>query len=171
MDYYYFDASVLVKAYVWEVGTEDVRQVLYDARAQLARARVITSRIVHAEATSAVSRREAAGELTPAEATRLEARLRGDFTGPVLPYVVLDSGRALIHHAADLTRRHRLRALDAIHLASALAARFTTPAGVTFHFGSADRRLNTAAANEGLTIFDPQTPIPTSVTTAIAPPV
>ena len=28
MRYYYFDASVLVKAYLWEVGTADVRAVL-----------------------------------------------------------------------------------------------------------------------------------------------
>jgi predicted nucleic acid-binding protein len=109
--------------------------------------------------------------LTQSEATTLEGRLRADFAGLVLPYVVLDAGRALTHHAADLTRRHRLRALDAIHLASALAARFNAPANVNFHFGSADRRLNAAAANEGLSIFDPQTPIPASVKTRIAPPV
>jgi hypothetical protein len=55
VDYYYFDASVLVKAYVWEIGTEDVRPVLRDARVQGARARVIASRIVYVEAMSAVS--------------------------------------------------------------------------------------------------------------------
>ncbi|HLM67495.1 MAG TPA: type II toxin-antitoxin system VapC family toxin [Longimicrobium sp.] len=171
MDYYYLDASVLVKAYVWEVGTVDVLRVLRDARATAARARVITSRIAFTEAMSAVSRREAAGELTRADANVLEARLRADFTGPVLPYVVLDSGRSLVHHAADLTRRHRLRALDAIHLATSMAARFNAPAGMNFHFGSADRRLNAAAVREGLTIFDPQAVIPTGTGTPIAPPV
>jgi predicted nucleic acid-binding protein len=171
VDYYYLDASVLVKAYVWEVGTEDVRHVLHAARANPARARVITSRIAFAEAMSAVSRREAAGELTRSEASLLETRLRADFTGPVLPYVVLDAGRALVHDAADLTRRHRLRALDAIHLATGLAVRFNAPAGVNFHFGSADRRLNAAATNESLAVFDPQTVIPGGVSTPIAPPV
>jgi predicted nucleic acid-binding protein len=31
--YYYFDASVLVKAYLWETGTDDVREVLNESRA------------------------------------------------------------------------------------------------------------------------------------------
>lgn len=171
MDYYYLDASVLVKAYVWEVGTEDVRRVLSDARAVPARARVVTSRIAYAEAMSAVSRREAAGELTQTDAGVLERRLQSDFTGPILPYVVLDAGRALVHHAADLTRRHRLRALDAIHLAAGLATKFNAPPGISFHFGSADRRLNAAAVHEGLSVFDPQVAIPTGVNTPIAPPV
>jgi predicted nucleic acid-binding protein len=169
VDYYYLDASVLVKAYVWEVGTADVLRVLREARSTPARARVITSRIAFAEAMSAVSRREAAGELTLANANVLEARLRMDFTGPILPYVILDAGRALVHHAADLTRRHRLRALDAVHLATSMAARFNAPAGMGFQFGSADRRLNAAAVSEGLTIFNPQAAIPTGLGTPIAP--
>lgn len=75
MDFYYFDASVLVKAYIWEVGTEDVRQVLRDARAAMPSARIMTSRIAFAEAMSAVSRRESARRLTPTEAVEITRRL------------------------------------------------------------------------------------------------
>lgn len=171
MDFYYFDASVLVKAYLWEVGTEDVRQVLRDVRAASPRARIITSSIAYAEAMSAVSRREMAGKLTAREATKIENRLRADFIGPVLPYVILEPRRPMVHHAADLARQHRLRALDAIHLASALAVRFNTPGGVRFHIGSADQRLNVAATNESLSIFNPQTAIPSGLVTSVAPPV
>jgi uncharacterized protein len=171
VDFYYFDASALVKAYIWEVGTEDVRQVLREARAASPAARVITSRIAYAEAMSAVSRRESARQLTRTEATEIANRLQADFGGPVLPYVVLDPGSAIVHHAADLARQHRLRALDAIHLATALAARFNTPRRISFHFGSADQRLNLAAANESLTIFNPQAPIPAGLVSSVAPPV
>jgi hypothetical protein len=120
---------------------------------------------------SAVTRREAAGKLTASEAAQIENRLRADFIGPVLPYVILDPGRPMVHHAADVTRQHRLRALDAIHLASALAVRFNTPSGISFHFGSADQRLNAAATNESLSVFNPQAPIPPGVVTAVAPPI
>jgi predicted nucleic acid-binding protein len=90
VDFYYFDASALVKAYIWEVGTDDVRQVLREARAATPAARILTSRIAYAEAMSAVSRREAAGQLTRQQATESANRLQTDFAGPVLPYVILD---------------------------------------------------------------------------------
>jgi predicted nucleic acid-binding protein len=171
VDFYYFDASVLVKAYLWEAGTEAVRQVLRDVRAASPSARIITSSIAYAEAMSAVSRRERAGKLTAKEATEIENRLRADFIGPVLPYVILEPRQPMVHHAADLARQHRLRALDAIHLASALAVRFNTPHGVGFLFGSADQRLNLAASNESLAIFNPQAPIPAGLVSSVAPPV
>jgi uncharacterized protein len=171
VDFYYFDASVLVKAYLWEVGTEDVRQVLRDTRAASPTARIITSSITYAEAMSAGSRREMAGKLTASEATDIEIRFRADFIGPVLPYVILEPRRPMVHHAADLARQHRLRALDAIHLASALAVRFNTPSGISFNFGSADQRLNAAAANENLSVFNPHAPIPSGIVTPVAPPV
>lgn len=171
MDFYYFDASVLVKAYVWEVGTEDVRQVLRQARAATPAARIITSRIVFAEAMSAVSRREAARQLTPNEATEIANRLQADFAGPVLPYVVLDPTPPIVHHAADLARQHRLRALDAIHLATAVAARFNTPGRISFQFASADQRLNAAASQENLNLFNPQAAIPAGILDPVAPPV
>lgn len=119
---------------------------------------------------SAVSRREISGELTAKEATEIANRLHADFTGPVQPYVVIDAVRTVVHHAADLARQHRLRALDAIHLATSLATRFNTPQSIRFHFGSADRRLNVAAASENLGIFNPQTPIPPGILSAVAPP-
>ena len=169
MEYYYFDASVVVKAYLWEVGTEDVLQVLRDSRADPPRARVITSRIAYTEAMSAAARREFNRELTASEADEISKRLLADFSGPVLPKVVLEPGITLIHHAAELTRQYRLRALDAIHLATALAARYSVPAGVHFQFASADARLNSAAKYESLDVFNPQSPVPAHRTGSVAP--
>jgi predicted nucleic acid-binding protein len=171
VDFYYFDASVLVKAYIWEVGTEDVRQVLRDARAAVPSARIMTSRIAFAEAMSAVARRESARQLTPTEAVEIARRLQADFAGPVAPFVVFDAGRSVIHYAANIARQHRLRALDAIHLATALSVRFNMPSRFGFQFGSADKRLNVAAGHEGLSIFNPQSPIPTGIVGSVVPPV
>ena len=170
MDYFYLDASVLVKAYVWETGTADLIQILREARERPARARVLTSRVAFVEGMSALSRREAGGFLTRAQAAQLATRLTADFIGSALPYAVLQVATPVVHHAADLARRHRLRALDAIHLATGLAARYNAPAIATFHFGSADHRLSSAAVLEQLGIFDPRTPVPSSAGSPVAPP-
>jgi uncharacterized protein len=153
--YVYLDASVLVKAYVQEPGTTEVQALLSDAVAVPARARLVTSRLALAEAVSAVSRREHSGELTREEADVISTRLASDFGGPTRPYVIVEAAAGLVHHAAELVRRHRLRALDAVHLATGLAVRYTTPADATFLFGSADERLSLAAVNEHLPVFDP----------------
>ena len=168
MDYYYFDASVLVKAYLWEVGTEDVRQVLRGVRAAPPRLRVATSSVAFAEAASAVSRRSFARELTENEADEIWNRLVDDFGGPELPYLLLEPRLDVVGRAAELARRHRLRALDAIHLATGLVARQEASGG-TFRFASADKRLNAAALSEAFDVFDPRSPVPPGTGSAVAP--
>jgi hypothetical protein len=156
---------VLVKAYFWEEGTEDVRQVMREVWAAPPDARVITSRIAFVEAVSAVSRRNFGGEITEEQAEEVWSRFVADFAG----YVVVEPEPQLVKRAADLTRRHRLRALDAIHLASGLSARRQAPASVDFRFGSADRRLNVAATAELFDVFNPSTPVPPGTSTPVTP--
>jgi len=163
--YYYFDASVLVKAYFWEEGSEDVRQVMRDVSAKPASARVVTSRIAFVEAVSALSRRTFVGEITEEQAEEVWDRLVADFAD----YYVLEAKPRLVERAAELTRRHRLRALDAIHLATGLAARRRAPAWAEFQFGSADRRLNVAATAESFDVFNPSTPVPPGTSTPVTP--
>lgn len=57
----------------------------------------------------------------------------------------------LIHQAAELAERHRLRGYDALHLASALllAGRL----GEEMAFASWDDDLDAAAARQGLTLI------------------
>lgn len=165
MKYYYFDASVLVKAYLWEEGTEDVRQVIRDISAQPAVVRVVTSRLAFVEAVSAVSRRTFAGEITEEQAEEVWNRLVSDFAG----YDVLEPKPRLVERAAELTRRHRLRALDAIHLATGLTVRADVPAGADFQFASADRRLNVAATAELFDVFNPDSPVPPGTSTPVTP--
>lgn len=165
MKYYYFDASVLVKAYFWEEGTEDVRQVIRDLAAQPAVARVVTSRLAFVEAVSAVSRRTFAAEITKEQAEEVWDRLVADFAS----YDVLEPTPRLVERAAELTRRHRLRALDAIHLATGLTVRTDVPTGAIIRFGSADRRLNVAATAEQFDVFNPSTPVPPGTSTPVTP--
>jgi predicted nucleic acid-binding protein len=163
--YYYFDASVLVKAYFWEEGTEDVRQVLRELWAAPADTRVITSSLAFVEAVSAVSRRAFGGEITEDEAEEVWKRLVLDFGD----YVVLEPKQDLVFRAAELTRRHRLRAIDAIHLATGMAARRHAAPWADFRFASADRRLNVAATAELFDVFNPSTPVPPGTSTPVTP--
>lgn len=61
---------------------------------------------------------------------------------------VVDLDQSLAERAADLAIRHRMRSLDAIHLAAALSLRADE-----LLFASWDDRLSEAAAAEGLTLL------------------
>ncbi len=171
MRYYYFDASVLVKAYLWETGTADVHRLLRDAWAAPPRTHVVTSSLAFVEVASAVSRRERAGEITAEEANAIRERLRNDFEAALIPYTVVKPRRVVVNRAAALTRDHHLRALDAIHLATGIGFRRETPPEAAFHFASADRRLNAAAVSEAFVVFDPRSPVPPGTDGLVAPPV
>lgn len=169
MRYYYFDASVLVKAYVWEAGTEDVRQVLDDMRAAPRLTRVVTSSFALVEVASAVARRTFAGELMSEQADDIHDRLQQHFGAADFPLTVVEPRRSVVTRAAEVTRVHRLRALDALHLATGIGVRRRIRPGDSFRFGSADHRLSAAAASELFDVFDPRSPIPPGTSTPIAP--
>lgn len=62
--------------------------------------------------------------------------------------IAVEVDETLVRDAADLTDRHRLRAADAIHLASAIRIREPGTAFVAF-----DLRLREAAAAEGFLVL------------------
>jgi len=152
--YYYFDSSVLVKAYVTEPGADSVRDVLRRTRAVEPTARVIVSILAHTEVASVVSRREAAGELSRKQATLLMRRLKQDFLGDRRPYEIIGVTDGIASHAPVLTRTHRLRTNDAVQLATGLAARTATPDGIKFVFATTDDALYEAARAEGFVMLD-----------------
>ena len=57
--------------------------------------------------------------------------------------------------AAALVWKHGLRGADAVHLATALAAREELAEVEEFYFVAGDVALNRAAAAEGLDVIDP----------------
>jgi predicted nucleic acid-binding protein len=122
----YLDSSALVKRYLKETGSELVTAAIDRVRT------FKMCRVGFVETVRAVA---LAGGPDEAE------RARSHWTG--IDAVEVDG--ALAEHAAQLAVRHRLRTLDALHLAAALAVR-----GDGLLFVTWDARLHGAARAEGL---------------------
>lgn len=129
----YLDASAIVKLATAEPESLALRAWLQD------RSPVLTNRISTVEVARAVGRK-GGDSVAPGRSAVREA-----FTSVAL--AELDAGIA--NRAADL-RPSTLRALDAIHLATALTLGDEVPAFVTY-----DRRLADAARTAGLEVVAP----------------
>jgi predicted nucleic acid-binding protein len=130
----YLDTSSLVKLYIEENGTDDVRQDLGEASAGA------TSLVAYAEARAAFARLRRQGTITPA-AFRAVKR---DFDADWSKYLVVEPTPELCQTAGEFAERYRLRGFDSIHLATFLhVAREARPSET--RFSSFDRQLNRAA--------------------------
>jgi predicted nucleic acid-binding protein len=130
----YLDTSSLVKLYVEEPGSADVRRLVEEAEI------ASSSVVAYSEARAALARRRREHSLTPAAHRRAKAALDADW-----PRVLaLDVSLPLARSAGELAERHHLRGFDAVHLASylAIAREFS---GERVRFSSADRALERAA--------------------------
>ena len=135
----YLDTSALLKLYVAEEGTEVVRGALAEATV------VGTSELAYLEARAALARRRRERDLT-VSAQRHAVR---DLDAEWNRYVVLAVHATLIRDAVRLAEVRRLRAYDALHLASARLLRDQVGSPVVF--GCWDRQLERAARAEGFT--------------------
>lgn len=134
----YLDTSSLVKLYLDEEGSEQVREWAREAGV------LATSRVAYAEATAALARRWREGDLDEEGFRRARTALAdqwGDFA------VIEVAERS----AAELAVRHALRGFDAIHLAAALE--LPREAGAPVAFTCFDSRLGRAATQEGLELL------------------
>jgi len=130
------DTSSLVKLYIDEEGSSDVRELV--AGASL----VATSVLAYPEARSALARLRREGGLTEVELAHAKNDLDGDWNG-FLALPVEDAWR----QAGDLAERHGLRGADSVHLATFLAL-LGMPHEAPVRFSSFDERLNLAARRE-----------------------
>ena len=130
----YLDTSSLVKLYVMEDGTDDVR-TLVDVASILA-----TSVVAYAEARAAFARRYREGALSRAASNSLTRDLDREWPS----FLVLDVTDAIARRAGDLSLQYQLRGYDSIHLATYVELTWRAGAGV--EFSSFDDRLNRAAA-------------------------
>jgi predicted nucleic acid-binding protein len=133
----YFDASALVKRYVDEPEGMEVERLL-------ANAIPATSRLSEVEIASALIRRWREGDLSAAERDRALAALAGDLAA----MNIVELAPEVSALAIRLLERHGLRAGDAVQLAS--SAYLQKKVGKGIEFLAFDRRLNEAAAREGL---------------------
>ncbi len=130
----YVDTSSLIKLYVQEDGSEEVRQTVHSSRV------VSTSVIAYAEARAALARQRREGGLTPSGHDRAKAALEDDWPR----FLTIGVTESVYRKAGDLAETHRLRGFDSLHLASFLWLYLqSVPQPVTF--SSFDKRLNRAA--------------------------
>lgn len=135
----YCDTSALVKLFVTEDGSGDVRR-WSDSSDILA-----TCEVAYVEIVGALARRARNGIHTLQDASAVRQAL--DEAWPT--YVVAPVGA---REAADIAERHPLRALDAIHVAAAVT--LAAEAGSTnVTFASFDDRQRAAAQAQGLVVL------------------
>jgi predicted nucleic acid-binding protein len=130
----YLDTSSLVKLYVTEIGSDDVRETVDQATI------VATSIVAYPETRAALARLRRDGELSPSKF----ATAKRDFERQWPEYLALDVTAPLSREAGEFAERYALRGFDALHLASfaAVARRAGAP---DTRFSSFDDRLNKAA--------------------------
>ena len=136
----YLDTSSLVKLYVKEDGSDEVKALLDKARV------VATSQASYAEACAAFARKYRQGDFTDEQYRTVITNLQQHWGA----YFALDVSWPVSKLAGELAERHSLRGFDAIHLASALILK--TRLGSTITFSSSDHKLEDAAQSESLEV-------------------
>jgi len=130
----YLDTSSLVKLYVEEIASDDVRNLV--ARATV----VATSIVAYAETRAALAGLRRSGDLSPAKF----AAAKRSFDAQWPAFLTLDVTASVSQEAGNFAEHYALRGFDALHLAS--FAEISRRAGSTeTHFSSFDDRLNKAS--------------------------
>ena len=137
----YLDTSALVKLYVQEAGSAEVRQAI--ARADL----VATSLIAYVEVRSAFARKHRMADIDDPALKRHKREFEQGWNQ--LDRLPVDA--TTIRRAGDLAEQHRLKAYDALHLATADLMEVTLRSSVSF--ACFDDALNRAAAKQGFTLI------------------
>jgi len=104
----------------------------------------VTSRLSQVEITSAIQRRHAENEISSADRDRALYSLREDLK----TMQIIELTGVIAETATGILARQRIRAGDAIHLASAVETGRMLGAGLPFI--TYDTRLSEAARREGL---------------------
>lgn len=149
MSILFFDTSALAKRYVPEQGTRWVRTQTASSSGN----DIVIAKVTPVEFYSAISRQYHDGVI---DLTRLQAFRRLFLYHLQNQYLVMEVSTNVITHALNLQESHRLRAYDAIQLASALEVNTRlTATGNPFTFVAADNRLLLAANAVGLKTDNP----------------
>lgn len=134
----YFDTSSFFKLLVLEDGTDKVEKLWADAEG------IAAARLLQVEAHSALAQGRRLGHLSNLQASKA----RSVFESLWDEIIIVEQTPRIAEKACELASTISLRALDAIHLASAIevGARIVT---------SADRRMVLAAQQVGFLVVDP----------------
>lgn len=146
----YFDSSALLKHYVTEMGSRWVQTYL----STISPYGVFTSCLTTVEVACAFARRLREGVLTAAAYGTVESAFEYDIRHK---YNLLDVNWVTLDMARQLSKRHPLRAYDAVHLAAAHLAnqKLIEAEKPPLVFVCADSRLAAIAEAEGLPVENP----------------
>jgi predicted nucleic acid-binding protein len=138
MAYAYFDTTALIKRYVDEPGRREVLTLLRKNQC-------VVSAVLPVEVRSAPRRRVAEKTLDAKRVPGILKRLAADRAY----WTIIEVSREVLAMAESLSGAHPLRALDAIHVASAKLFADRT-ASQTFTFVSADMQQTHVAEALGI---------------------
>lgn len=155
---YFFDTSAVVRLYTTEPGALHVRDLIRSASLNETVATVLVCDLARPE-TFAALRKIATGPdaarrgLSRAALRQMLPSVRRDFGGQERFFVVPASPSMIV--AADIAERHPIKGADAVHIASALAARDAAPVPDRFFFVTDDVAQSRVAEAEGLQVLRP----------------
>lgn len=137
----YLDTSALIKRYIWESGSEQVRQLFRH------NVIIITSKIAYAEIYAAFTRRMRKGHLARVRYGQICRLFELEWPA----YLIVEVHDEVLHLSRDLIKKYPLRGFDALHLASAKSLRQHLKTPITL--GGADQRLLESAKAEGFKLL------------------
>ena len=106
----YLDTSALIKMYIKEEGTEEIRRIIQQANL------VATSKVAYVEARAALSRLRREKHLNEKDYQLVKGSFQQDWNS----YLVIELTDMVIKMGGEITEKYALRGFGAIHLASAL---------------------------------------------------
>jgi uncharacterized protein len=133
----YLDTSAVLKLYLEEPGSEELRK-----HTEGLPGRLFTSRITYAETLAGLARVHRESRITRPAYRQQRARFESDWGA----LQIVEVTREVLRPCPLLVERYLLRGFDAIHLCSALWMERAD-------FACFDERLRTAARGEGLALF------------------
>jgi predicted nucleic acid-binding protein len=133
----YFDTSTYLKLYVKESGSDKALKIAKTNH-------ILSSAVLSVECLFALARRQQAGEVDEKDFKTILKNVRNGLLS-------VDSMRVtddVLGMAKEITLRSVARAMDAIHIASALI--FKQGTGIEVTFVTSDNKQHDAALHEGL---------------------
>lgn len=134
----YLDTSAAVKLYASELGSAETRRAVAEAD------QIASSLLAYAETRAALARKYRMRQIDAAGFDRSKSDFESDWKG----FIKMPADPETVRRAGDLAEQFRLRAYDAIHLATAGRLHRETQSQVAF--ACFDGALNRAASTLGL---------------------
>lgn len=141
--FYYLDAGALVKRYVEEIGSQAVQELLRKE------SQFFISKVAYAEVFMSFRRKNEEGTLGGKEFSQCLNGFEADWEA----FNIIEVSNEVLKTLRNRIFEHSLRALDALHLASALWLKEVS--SITIVFVCSDHRLKERARLNELDIYDP----------------